>query len=124
MPSDEASQSCALEPELMTSIRAAANEHQPLVIGGADDLVAVARQIHRRTTPPSAPFVVCGSRPREPDLSVDVTVTHADPVAAFEHAAGGTVCVRAEELPVRLERLVEVASEPGVRNQTQLILCA
>lgn len=106
------------------TLRAAANQRQPLVLGGADDLVAVARQIHRRTTPPGAPFVVCGSRPREPDLSVNVTATHADPSTAFELAAGGTVCARAQKLPVRLERLMEVADQLGVRSQTQLILCA
>lgn len=106
------------------AIRSAANQHQPLVIGGVDDLVAVARQIHLRTTPRGAPFVVCGSRPCKPDLSVDVTATHADPAAAFERAAGGTVCARAQELPVRLERLMEVAGESGARSQAQLILCA
>src|SRR6185295_11680999 len=105
------------------AIRAAANQREPLVVGGADDLVAVARQIHRRITLPSAPFVVCGKRPREPDFSVNVTATHADPATAFELAAGGTVCARAEKLPVRLERLLEVAAEPGTRLQTQLILC-
>src|SRR5262249_14221944 len=75
------------------------------------------------TTLPGAPFVVCGSRPREPDLSVNVTATHADPATAFELAAGGTVCARAQKLPVRLERLMEGAGEPGVPSQTQLILC-
>jgi hypothetical protein len=106
------------------AIREAANQRQPLVIGGAEDMVAIAREIHRRTVAPGAPFVVCGSRPRESDLSVNVTATHADPATAFELAAGGTVCVRAEKLPVRLERLMEIAREARVRTQTQLILCA
>jgi pSer/pThr/pTyr-binding forkhead associated (FHA) protein len=106
------------------ALRAAANKRQPLVLGGADDLVAVARQIHRRTTSPVAPFVVCGRRLCKPDLSVNVTATHADPATAFELAAGGTVCVRAEKLPVRLEWLMEVAAELGARFQTQLIICA
>jgi hypothetical protein len=106
------------------AIRAAANQRRPLVIGGAEDMVAVARQIHRRTTAPGAPFVVCGSRPRESDLGVNVTATHADPVTAFEIAAGGTVCVRAEQLPVPLERLVEVAEDARARTEIQLIICA
>jgi hypothetical protein len=55
-------------------------------------MVAVARQIHCRTTAPGAPFV-CGSRPRESDLSVKVRATHADPATAFELAAGAMVCV-------------------------------
>jgi len=106
------------------AIREAANQRRPLVVGGAEDMVAVARQIHRRTTAPGAPFVVCGSRPRESDLSVNVTATHADPVTAFELAAGGTVCVRAEQPPVRPERLMEIARDLLARTQTQLIICA
>ena len=51
----------------------------PLVIGGVDDLVAVARQIHLRSMAPSAPFVVCGDR-READSSVRVTADHEDVV--------------------------------------------
>lgn len=105
------------------AIRAAANQRRPLVIGGPDDLVAVARQIHLRTTPPGAPFVVCDER-RELDAAVRVTANHADPAAAFELAAGGTVCVRAEQLPVEFDQLMEAARAPGVRARTQLIICA
>jgi hypothetical protein len=83
----------------------------------------VARQIHLRTTLSGAPFVVCGER-REPDFSVRVTATEPNPAAAFELAAGGTVCVRAEQLPVEFDRLLEAAQEPGVRARTQLIICA
>ena len=105
------------------TIRLAANQRRPLVISGDDDLVAVARQIHLRTTVPGAPFVVCGER-RESDAAVHVTAIDADPVAAFELAAGGTVCVRAEQLSVEFDRILEAAHEPGVRDQTQLIVCA
>jgi pSer/pThr/pTyr-binding forkhead associated (FHA) protein len=105
------------------AIRAAANQRRPLVIGGADDMVAVARQLHRRTIAPGAPFVVCGIGPHESDLSVNITATHADPATAFELALGGTVCVRAEKLPVRLERLMEIAGDRLARTHTQLIIC-
>jgi hypothetical protein len=71
---------------------------------------------------PSAPFAVCGDR-READSGVRVTANHEDPVIAFELAAGGTVCARVEELPVKLDRLMEAAHAPGVRARTQLILC-
>jgi hypothetical protein len=105
------------------AIRVAANRRQPLIIGGTEDLVAVARQIHLRTTPRGTPFVVCGER-REPDVAVHVTAIEADPAAAFACAASGTVCVRAEQLPVDFDRLMAVAHEPAVRARTQLIICA
>lgn len=106
------------------TIRTAANQRRPLVIGGADDLVAVARQIHLRTAAPGAPFVVCSDQPRKPDDAVRVTATAADPATAFELAAGGAVCVRAEELPVEVDDLLEAAREQAIRVRTQLIICA
>lgn len=119
---DEPSRS-AVEDAIQT-IRTAANHRRPLVIGGADDLVAVARQIHLRTTAPDAPFVVCGDQSRKSDDAVRVTTTAADPATAFELAAGGTVCVRAEDLPIEFDHLLEAAREPTIRAGTQLIICA
>lgn len=110
--------------EAIQAIRTAANQRQPLVIGSADDLVAVARQIHLRTAAPGAPFVVCGDGPRNQDVAVRVTATEADLATAFDLAAGGTVCVRAEALPVEFDRLLEAARDPRVRDRTQLIICA
>jgi hypothetical protein len=105
------------------AMRLAGNQRRPLVISGTDDLVAVARQIHLRTTVPGAPFVVCGER-REPDVAVHVTAIDADPTAAFALADGGTVCVRAAQLPFEFDRLLSAAQQPGVRTRTQLIICA
>lgn len=110
--------------EAIQAIRTAVNQRRPLVIGGADDLVAVARQIHLRTAAPNAPFVVCGDQLRKSDDAVRVTATAADPATAFELAAGGTVCARAEELPVEFDQLLEAAREPAIRAGTQLIICA
>lgn len=117
----EATQLPALDVALR-AIRATAARHTPLSLAGADDLVAVARQIHRHTTHADAPFIVCGQRPRETDGSLRVTATYTDPVASFERAAGGTVCVRAEKPPAGFDRLVEAAREP--RARAQLMVCA
>lgn len=106
------------------AIRTATNQRRPLVIGGADDMVAVARQIRLRIAAPNAPFVVCGEQLRKSDDAVRVTATAAAPATAFELAAGGTVCVRAEDLPVELDHLLEAAREPALRAGTQLIICA
>jgi hypothetical protein len=105
----------------MRAIRAAATQRAPLSLAGADDLVAIARQIHRHTATADAPFVVCGRRQRETDLSLRVTATYADPAAALERAAGGTVCVRVKKPPWEIERLVEAARDP--RAQAQLMIC-
>lgn len=110
--------------EAIQVIRAAANQRRPLLIGGPEDPVAVARQIHLRTSAPGAPFVVCGDRPRALDLGVRVTATHADPTKAFECAVGGTVCVRAEQVPGGFARLKAAWRGPRVRARTQLIISA
>lgn len=94
------------------AIRAATTLRAPISLDGTDDLVAVARQIHRHTTLAGAPFIVFGERPREKDGSLRVTATHDDPMASFEQAAGGTVCVRAERPPAGLGRLMKAAREP------------
>jgi hypothetical protein len=106
----------------MRAVRLAANRRAPLVIAGADDLVAVARQVHLRTTPPGSPFVVCGKRPHESDGSLRVTATVADASAAFDRAAGGTVCVRAYEPPAGYDELRDATSRPHAA--AQLFICA
>ena len=104
----------------LCAIRTAAERRAPLVIAGDDDLVAIAYQIHRRTTSPSTPFIVCGPD-RQSDASLRVTATHADPITALDHAAGGTVCVRAEQAPDVVHHLMEKYREHPV--PAQLILC-
>jgi xanthine/CO dehydrogenase XdhC/CoxF family maturation factor len=106
----------------LRAIRAAATQHAPLSMAAAGDLVAVARQIHRYTKGPEAPFVVCGPKPRQSDKSIRVTSTQSDPAVAIRLAAGGTVCVRAENLPRRFDWLANAARDP--RARAQLMICA
>jgi hypothetical protein len=104
------------------AIRAAANRRSPLVIAGADDLVAVARQIHVRTAASTAPFVVCGKRPDVADGSVRVTASIADASTAFASAAGGTVCVRADRPPKGYDKLRQASA--AYQSAAQLFICA
>jgi FHA domain len=104
------------------AIRAAANRRAPLVIAGADDVMAVARQIHRRAMPPTAPFVICGPASREPDISVGIRAIHPDATAAVRMACRGTVCVRADDLPPDFDWLVKTSKER--RGPVQLFICA
>lgn len=106
----------------MRAIRAAGNRREPLMLAGVDDLVAVARQIHIRTTPLATPFVVCASKERESDTSIRVTATVADPSAAIAEAAGGTVCVRANKLPAGYDELLSATSD--LQTTAQLFICA
>ena len=96
----------------LRAVRAAALGRAPLTLVGADDVVAVARQIHLRATRPGAPFVVCGKKPHASDESLRVTATIADASAALERAAGGTVCVRADKRFAGHGELVGVTSKP------------
>ena len=91
--------------------RAAGHRRAPLTLAGTDDLIAVARQIHLRVTPPAAPFIVCGKRVQE-DMSVPVTATIGDPSTALEQAAGGTVCVRIDKRFAGLSELVGATLRP------------
>lgn len=106
----------------LREIRAAANQRTPLLIAGADDVVAVARQIHRRTQGQAAPFVVCSRRSSETDLALRVSSTQADPAAALELASGGTVCVRTDRLPNRFTWLMTSVRNP--RARAQLVVCS
>jgi len=103
----------------LCAIRTAADRRAPLVIAGDDDLVAIAYQIHRRTTAPATPFLVCGPL-RQSDGSLRVTATHADPITALDHAIGGTVCARVEP-PEGLHHLMRKFREHPA--PAQLILC-
>jgi hypothetical protein len=99
--------------------RRAAIRRVPLMLTGRDDLVGVARQIHRRTMRTAAPFVLYSPQVRERDRSLRIT-TSCSEAEASELGAGGTVCVR-EELPAGLAHLI---ASSRARQRTQLIICA
>ena len=104
------------------AIRAVARRSSHLVITGPDDLVAVARQIHLRTTSPDTPFVVYGRRMYGSDGSIRVTATVQEGAVARELAANGTICVRTEDEPTDHPRFLVTMSAP--RPRAQLFLCA
>ncbi|TMQ13373.1 MAG: FHA domain-containing protein [Deltaproteobacteria bacterium] len=105
----------------MRAVRAAFEKCAPrLEIVSPDDLVAVARQIHLRISPPDAPFVVCGKCTRAPDDSLQLTAVKRAS-AALPLAHGGTVCVRTTELPTDY-RAVQQALETS--DSIQSYVCA
>ena len=106
----------------MRAIRNAAYRRSQLVIAGVEDVVSIARQIHVHTTPPGAPFIVCGKRLHDSDTWVRVTSTRTDASAALEAAAGGTVCVRHDKPPAGYSQLMDATVEP--LSTAQMYICA
>jgi hypothetical protein len=106
----------------LRAIRNAAYRRAQLVLVGDEDLVSVARQIHVRTTPSGAPFIVCGKRLYEADASVRVTATLTDASAALAAAVGGTVCVRLDRPPAGHEKLLDATLD--ALSPTQMYMCA
>lgn len=117
----EAAQRLAVDLALR-AIRSTATHRTPLSIAGAEDVVAIGRQIHRCTMGLDAPFVVCGPKPRLLDGSLRVTASQSDPAMAVRRAAGGTVCVRTESLPAGFHELMRESRKP--RSRAQLTVCA
>jgi hypothetical protein len=103
----------------LQTLAAADIARAPVYLVGDDDLVAVARQLHRRMRGVQAPFVVCAPRARRPDQSLGVTATLAEPEEALVRATGGTVCIRAP-LP-SLDVLHKAVSAPDSR--VRMIVC-
>lgn len=103
------------------ALRAATLDRKPVHLVGDEDLLAVARQIHRRMRGAQAPFVLCASDAREEDAIFRITAMHPDPGRALELAAGGTVCIRAGS-HLGVEALLKALADP--RAQAQVIICA
>lgn len=105
----------------LRAIRLAAARRSPLVLRGEDDQVPLAHALHRRVLGPAAPFVVCDRHRETLPASVRSPANHGSGVAAFEAAAGGSLCVRSSRLPHDLPELLRLVDEPDSR--VQLIVC-
>jgi FHA domain-containing protein len=96
--------------QAVRAIRWAAYRRIPLTIAGREDLVGVARQLHTRCMPPRAPFVVCGRRYKS-EARIEATKTTDNVFDAFELAEGGTICVRASDLPDDYDELYDMVHD-------------
>ena len=105
----------------LRSIRMAAAGRTPLVICGEDDLVPIARSLHRRVVGSSRPFVVCD--PARCQINDPLRPESYDQgMRALTAAAGGTLCVRHERLPLDYANVAAALRQP--RTQVQLMVCA
>jgi hypothetical protein len=105
----------------LRAIRLAGACRSLLILRGERDLVPIGYALHRHTLGVDAPFVVCDRRRQTVDASVRSQANHESGVAAFEAAAGGSLCMTAR-LPRDVTALLARLYEPDPR--VQLIVCS
>lgn len=106
----------------LRSIRLAAAGSVPLVLCGEDDLLPIARSIHRRVLGGARPFVICDPARCQVNDPVVQRDNYDHGMPALASARGGSLCVRHERLPFDFP---DVAA--ALRRQhpnVQLIVCA
>jgi FHA domain len=105
----------------MRSLRAAGGRQTPLMLAGADDLIALAHGLHDRMVGRAGPFVLCDPTRRRAPASVRLAANEPSAVAALAAASNGTVCVSTSKLPPDFEALTDALKDPLCR--TLLMLC-
>ena len=105
----------------LRALRFAAASRSKLVLHGEEELVPLAYALHRRVLGADAPFVVCDSRRGDLPASVRSPASRRSAMAAFELAAGGSLCVQSRSLPPDLPELLKSFYEPD--HRVQLIVC-
>jgi hypothetical protein len=90
----------------LRSIELAREHRAQLVLCGHGDLVPLAYGLHRRALGADTPFIVCDPRRGNTPASARSPANYADAAAAFEAAAGGSLCVRRRRPPRDFSSLV------------------
>jgi len=81
------------------SLKLAAEHQAALVLCGDGDMVPIAWALHGRTLGADKPFIVCDPRLGTRPASERSPASRGSGVAAFEAAAGGSLCVHTRWLP-------------------------
>lgn len=88
------------------SIELAREHRAQLVLCGQGDLVPLAYGLHRRALGTDTPFIVCDPRRGNTPASVRSPANYVDALAAFDAAAGGSLCIRRRRPPHDFSSLV------------------
>ncbi len=96
--------------------------HRQLVLCGDDDLVPIAHALHRRILGADRPFVLGDPRRKTTPASVSAPANYTSGVAAFEAAAGGSLCIRSKRPPRDFASMMKLLRDPNAR--VQLVVCA
>jgi FHA domain len=106
----------------LRSVRMANAGSGAIVLCGEDDLVPIARSLHRRMRGNDRPFIVCDPARCLLDLNSSRPETYDLGMPALDAAIGGTLCVRHERLPFDFPDVAAVLWQP--QTQVQLMVCA
>ena len=108
--------------QALQRLRTAQLQRGPIHLQSDDDLVDVAKDLHRYLFGASAPFVMCDPRRSTTPETVRSPANWKDPHEALRAAAGGTLCFRRLRLPVDFVELVHrVRTSPEIA--VQLMVC-
>jgi len=105
----------------LRTVRFAALRLQPIVLSGAGDLAALARDLHRHVLGDKSPFVMCDPGREAGEENVRAAENFDRGVAAVQAATGGTVCLWANRLPRDFKAARELLVHPNTR--VQQIIC-
>jgi len=108
----------------LRSVRLAATRRAALALCGDSDLAPIARGLHRYSLGDDRPFVQCDPRRRASELAEPgetSAINYTTGMAAFQAAAGGSMCVWSKRLPRDFAELTIALRDPGTR--VQLIAC-
>jgi hypothetical protein len=112
----------------LQDVRTCRAQREPLWLHseGEGDLTAIAQELHRAMSPPSAPFVMCDARRQAGRSDVRCPANEDELGKAVATAQGGTLCVRSSRLPpgftAFVQRLRAQACDPNGAVQV-MILC-
>ena len=106
----------------LRSIRMAKAGGAGIALCGEDDLVPLARSLHRRTLGNDRPFIVCDPARCQLNLNTSRPENYDLGMPALYAAVGGTLCVRHERLPFDFPAVASELRKP--QTQVQLMVCA
>ena len=106
----------------LRSLRLWAAHRATLVICGADDLVMIARSLHRRALGLDRPFILCDPRRKQSPENVRNAENYDEGLRALAPATRGTLCVWAERPPHDFDAVKRALQDPD--NRVHLTLCA
>ena len=113
---------CDLTVDLaLRAIRLAAARRSALVVCGDDDMVSVARSLHRRLYDRDRPFVVCDPRRKRTEQNIRSPQNFETGMPALAAAARGTLCVLSHRLPSDFAAVKAALALPDTR--VHLFVC-
>lgn len=106
----------------LRSIRIAAMRQAALVLCGEDDLVLLARALHRHALGADRPFILCDPRRQRSEENVRAAENYQSGMPALGAAKQGSLCIWNNKLPLDFAGVKLALQDPDTR--VQLVVCA